>query len=62
MKLTGVAEKVFLDRYSRKDLKGNPIESSPEEMWRRIADAVDEKEKAPQRKKWADSFYEAMDA
>ena len=36
MKLKGVAEKVFLDRYSLKDKIGNPIEKTPDEMWRRI--------------------------
>jgi len=61
MKLKGVAEKVFLDRYSKKDIKGNPMETEPEEMWRRIADSVAEVEKPTHRSKWADSFYEAMD-
>lgn len=61
MKLTGVAEKVFLDRYSLKDIKGNPVETQPDEMWRRIANAVAEQEKPSQRKKWADAFYDAME-
>ena len=45
MKLKGVSEKVFLDRYSQKDKKGTPIEKSPDEMWRRIAKAVAKEEK-----------------
>ena len=32
MKLTGVSEKVFLDRYSLKDIEGNPVEKTPDEI------------------------------
>ena len=32
MKLEGVREKVFLDRYSLKDKEGAPVEKTPEEM------------------------------
>lgn len=60
MKLTGVSEKVFLDRYSLKDKKGNPIEKSPEEMWQRIAKAVASVEKKENQKKWEKEFYYAM--
>ncbi len=61
MKLEGVAEKVFLDRYALKDKKGNPVEKKPEEMWRRIAKAVAEVEKdTKKRKKWEKEFYEAL--
>jgi len=45
MKLTGIAEKVFLDRYSLKDSLGKPIEKRPEQMWRRVAKAVSSIEK-----------------
>ena len=45
MKLTGIAEKVFLDRYSLKDKKGAAVEKKPEEMWTRIAKAVSTVEK-----------------
>jgi ribonucleoside-diphosphate reductase alpha chain len=31
---------VFLDRYSRKDDDGNPIERDPSEMWHRVAGAL----------------------
>ena len=61
MKLKGVAEKVFLDRYSLKDKIGNPIEKTPDEMWRRIADAIAEIEKPGQRKIWAKKFYDALE-
>jgi len=61
MKLTGVSEKVFLDRYSLKSKKGDPIEKTPNEMWRRIAGAVSKQEKTTVRKKWEKAFYEAME-
>ncbi|MFA9288371.1 MAG: adenosylcobalamin-dependent ribonucleoside-diphosphate reductase [Weeksellaceae bacterium] len=61
MKLEGVSEKVFIDRYSLKDKAGNPLEKTPEEMWKRIADAVAKQEKPAVREKWAKAFYSAMD-
>jgi ribonucleoside-diphosphate reductase alpha chain len=61
MKLSGVSEKVFLDRYSQKDKAGNPIEKTPEEMWARVAKAVAELEKKPERKKWEKAFYKALE-
>src|SRR3989339_2168860 len=60
MKLAGISEKVFLDRYSLKDKKGAPLEKSPGEMWKRIAKAVSVKEKKEHQKKWEREFYEAM--
>lgn len=60
MKLTGISEKVFTDRYSLKDKKGNPLEKTPSEMWKRIAKAVAQKEKKEDQKKWEKEFYEAM--
>ncbi len=58
MKLSGVSEKVFLDRYSLKDNAGKPTEKKPDEMWKRIAKAVASMEK--NSKKWQKSFYWAM--
>jgi len=60
MKLTGISEKVFLDRYALKDKKGNPIEKRPEEMWRRVARAVASIEKTREKKAWERKFYQAM--
>ena len=60
MKLTGVSEKVFLDRYSLKDKKGNSLEKNPEEMWHRIARAVAEQESRTVRKVWEKDFYSAL--
>lgn len=61
MKLTGVSEKVFLDRYALKDKEGHPIEKTPEEMWRRIANAVSKVEKKKDQEKWEKNFYKAME-
>jgi ribonucleoside-diphosphate reductase alpha chain len=60
MKLTGISQKVFLDRYSIKDNVGNPVEKKPEEMWLRIAKAVSSVEKKVKRKYWEKEFYSAM--
>lgn len=60
MKLDGVRQKVFLDRYSLKDAKGDPLEKTPEEMWRRVAKGIAGVEKPKDRKKWEDKFYDAM--
>ena len=37
MKLDGIREKVFLDRYALKDKDGSLLEKAPEEMWKRVA-------------------------
>lgn len=60
MKLDGIREKVFLDRYSLKDKNGNPTEKSPEEMWKRVAKGVVGAEKKEDRSKWEKKFYDAM--
>jgi Ribonucleotide reductase, alpha subunit len=60
MTLSGVSQKVFLDRYALKDKQGNPIEKKPEEMWRRIAKAVSSVEKKENQKKWEKEFFWAM--
>ncbi len=60
MKLDGVRQKVFLDRYSLKDAKGNPLEKTPEEMWKRVAKGIANVEKPKDRKKWEKKFFEVM--
>ncbi|KXK07333.1 MAG: Ribonucleoside-diphosphate reductase NrdZ [Microgenomates bacterium OLB22] len=61
MQLSGISEKVFLDRYSLKDPKGAAVEKSPEEMWKRVAKAVSLIEKDKRKAtKWEKAFYEAM--
>lgn len=56
MKLIGISEKVFLDRYSLKNKEGRAIEKRPEEMWARIAKAVSLVEKKSKQKKWEKEF------
>ncbi|OIN90417.1 ribonucleoside-diphosphate reductase, adenosylcobalamin-dependent [Candidatus Collierbacteria bacterium CG1_02_44_10] len=60
MKLAGISEKVFLDRYSLKDQKGNPLEKTPQDMWRRIAKAVSQREKKGNQKRYEKEFFLAM--
>jgi ribonucleoside-diphosphate reductase alpha chain len=60
MKLDGIRQKVFLDRYSLKDEKGSPLEESPDEMWKRVAKGIAGVEKKPLRKEWEDKFYKVM--
>jgi len=60
MKLDGIREKVFLDRYSLKDPKGNPIEKTPDQMWKRVAKGIAKVEKPKDRVRWEKKFYEAM--
>lgn len=61
MKLDGIRQQVFLDRYSLKDETGKPTEQTPKEMWRRVAKAIAKVEKPAVRKKWEDKFYAAME-
>ncbi len=61
MKLEGIREKVFLDRYSLKDKEGNPVEKAPEEMWRRVAGGIAYVEKKDAKKAWEKKFYDAME-
>ena len=60
MKLTGIREQVFLDRYSLKDEKGKPVEKTPEAMWKRVAAGVAAVEKKADRKNWEKKFSEVM--
>jgi ribonucleoside-diphosphate reductase alpha chain len=60
MKLTGISEKVFLDRYSLKNKEGKAMEKRPEEMWGRIAKAVSKVEKKSKQKKWEKEFYSVL--
>lgn len=61
MKLTGIRETVFLDRYSIKNDKGEPVEKTPEEMWKRVAKGIAKIEKPKDRAFWEKKFYDAMD-
>ncbi len=61
MKLDGIRQKVFLDRYSLKDKEGNPTEQTPDEMWRRVAKGIAGQEKKVLRKTWEKKFYDSME-
>ncbi len=62
MNLTGIRQKVFLDRYALKDKQGAPIEQTPEEMWRRVAKGIASVEKTKEKRLfWEDKFYSAME-
>jgi len=60
MKLDGIREKVFLDRYSLKDKAGKPMEKTPDEMWKRVAKGIAGVEKPKNRKKWEKKFNDLM--
>lgn len=57
---TGIRKTVFTDRYALKDDKGEAIEQTPEEMWRRVAGAAALQEKKENRKVWEEKFYDAL--
>ena len=61
MKLTGIREQVFSDRYALKDDGGHAIEKDPVQMWRRVAAAISMVEKPKERKNWEKKFYKAME-
>jgi ribonucleoside-diphosphate reductase alpha chain len=61
MKLDGVREKVFLDRYSLKDKDGNALEKTPDEMWHRVARGIAKQEKKAVQKVWEKKFFDVMD-
>lgn len=61
MQLDGVRQKVFLDRYALKDKKGELLEHTPSEMWRRVARSIAENEKKAERVKWEQEFYAVME-
>ncbi|MBI2617701.1 hypothetical protein HYW55_06210 [Candidatus Gottesmanbacteria bacterium] len=60
MKLSGIRQTVFLDRYSLKDEKGNPVEKTPEQMWKRVAHGISQVEKSSVQKYWAEKFESIM--
>ena len=59
--LDGIRQKVFLDRYAFKDRDGQPLETTPEQMWRRVAQGIAAVEPTEEKRaEWADKFYEAL--
>lgn len=60
-KLSGIREKLFLDRYSLKDENGQPLEEFPEQMWARVSWALAQEEKTGKlRTHWEKEFYNSM--
>lgn len=59
--LEGLSLKVFKDRYSLKNEKGEAMENSPEEMWRRVSKSIAQVEKSADKKEeWSKKFYWAL--
>src|SRR3989338_9422566 len=61
MELTGIRQKVFIDRYSLKDEDGNPTETLPSQMWRRVAKGIASQEKKAKRAEWEEKFYNVLE-
>ena len=60
--LEGIRSKVFMDRYSLKDENGTALETTPEEMWRRVARGIAAVETTEEKRtEWEERFYEVMD-
>ena len=60
MKLSGLSEKIFLDRYSLKDIEGKSVETKAEQMWARVARGIAKQEKKKDREKWEKKFYDVL--
>lgn len=61
LELEGIRQKVFIDRYSLKDASGQPIESSPEQMWRRVARGIASVEQTNEKRvAWEHQFYDTL--
>ncbi len=59
--LEGIRQKVFMDRYSLKDARGNPLEFYPEQLWARVARGIAAVEKTDEKRaEWEKLFYEAL--
>ncbi len=58
MKLEGIRQQVFQDRYALRDQDGNVLEKTPEEMWRRVARGIARVEKTKDlQTEWEKKFY-----
>jgi len=60
MKLKGVSEKVFLDRYALKSKKGDSMENDTSQMWQRVAKGIAKEEKPSKKKHWEKEFNRVM--
>ncbi|MDP3941168.1 MAG: adenosylcobalamin-dependent ribonucleoside-diphosphate reductase [bacterium] len=59
--MNDLQKKVFLDRYALKGEKGELLEHTPQEMWKRVAGGIAKTENAQDRKKWEKEFYRVME-
>ncbi len=53
--------RVFYEKYALRDLEGNQIEKTPEEMWRRVAREIASVESKDKREEWEEKFYWLME-
>jgi ribonucleotide reductase alpha subunit len=59
--LSELQERVFLDRYARRDDTGRTLERTPTQMWRRVAAAIAAVEPtAALRREWEARFYDSL--
>ena len=56
--MTPISSQIWDMKYRLKDLKGEPVDKTIEDTWQRVAKALAQPEKEPDR--WADRFYEVM--
>ncbi len=60
--LEGLRKQVFDDRYALKNDKGEQLETTPEEMWKRVSGAIALAEKTPElQKEWEPKFYDILE-
>lgn len=61
IRLDGLRNKVFMDRYALKNEKGEAMETVPAEMWARVAAGIADVESNDAAKKyWAEKFFDAL--
>lgn len=58
--MEGIRQKVFMDRYALRAKDGTHIESTPEEMWKRVAWGISQSEEKSKRQLWEKRFYDVM--
>ncbi len=56
--VASISQQIWDMKYRLKDAKGDPIDKSIDDSWRRVADALTESEDEAER--WADIFHAAM--
>jgi ribonucleoside-diphosphate reductase alpha chain len=62
MKLDGIRDQIFKDRYALRDKNGNVLEKTPDEMWRRVARGIASQEKTKKLQIiWEKKFYSLLE-